>query len=338
MYINLSASNIFTCFGVVMDVALPWTEKYRPKKLEEVVGHGEIVKRLNAYAREKNMPSLLFSGRAGIGKTVCALALANELFDDTMRQNFLELNASDERGIDIVRNKVKDFAAILPYSGANFKIIFLDEADALTSDAQNALRRTMETYAHTTRFVLSANYSSKIIEPIQSRCAMFRFRPLSEGDINKRLKHIAGKEKLKISDDGYKALVYASEGDLRRAINFLQTAASIGEEITEDAVYKTASRARPKQIQELLQEGLKGNFDAARKKLDELLFEYGMSGEDVLLQVYREVIDSDMDQWRKVELIDRIGEYNFRLTEGANDRLQLESLIAYLVLLGSRKK
>lgn len=321
-----------------MDVALPWTEKYRPKRLDEVVGHGEIVKRLKAYAKQKSMPSLLLSGRAGIGKTVCALALAHELFGDTMRQNFLELNASDERGIDTIRNKVKDFAAIIPYGNANFKIIFLDEADALTSDAQNALRRTMETCAASTRFILSANYSSKIIEPIQSRCAVFRFKPLAEEDIRKRLKHIAEKEKVEVSEDGYKALIYAGEGDMRRAINLLQTAASIREKVTEDIVYKTASRARPKQVQELLHAGLKGEFDAARKKLDELLFEYGMSGEDVLLQLYREVIDSDMDQWQKVEIIDRIGEYNFRMTEGANDRLQLESLIAYLVLAGSKKK
>jgi replication factor C small subunit len=281
------------------------------------------------------MPNLLFAGMSGIGKTACALALGREIFGDTLQQNFLELNASDERGIDVIRGKIKDFAAILPYGGARFKIIFLDECDSMTRDAQSALRRTMETYSATARFILSANYSSKIIEPIQSRCALFRFKPLSEAEITHRLKHMAGKEGLDVEEDGYKALVYASEGDMRRAINFLQTAGTLGEKIGEETVFRTASKAKPKEARELIELGLAGDFEKARKRLDALLFEYGMSGEDVLLQLYREVVASDMDQRLKVQLIDRIGEYNFRVTEGANERIQLEALLAYLVLLGS---
>lgn len=320
----------------MIDIGLPWTEKYRPKKLKDVVGHTPIVKRLEAYVGMNNMPNMLFAGQPGIGKTVCSVALANEIFKDSFSQNFLELNASDERGIDIIRGKIKDFAASLPYGGTRFKIIFLDEADALTRDAQNALRRTMENYSRTCRFVLSCNYSSKIIEPIQSRCALFRFKPLPEEDIEKRLKHVVKEEDLKVEKGAYKALVYASEGDMRKAINYLQTASATAENITEEDVYKVAARAKPEEVKKLLELGLSGNFGESRKMLDSLLFTYGMSGEEVILQVYKEVIDSDIDDLKKIQLIDKIGEYNFRITEGANERIQLESLIAHLVLLGKK--
>lgn len=316
---------------------LPWTEKYRPKKLKEVVGHKDIVKRLESYVEQKNMPSMLFAGPAGVGKTASALALGHELFKDTMSQNLMELNGSDERGIDIIRGKIKDFAAILPYGDAKVKIIFLDEADALTREAQNALRRTMETYAGTCRFILSANYSSRIIEPIQSRCSLFRFKPLNETEIVHRLKHIVEEEKLSVSEDAYKALIYASEGDMRRAINFLQTASALDGKITEDTVYKVAAKAKPKEVGELIKLALAGEFENARKKLDKLLFEYGMAGEDVMLQLYREIISSDIEPKKKVEIIDRLGEYNFRLTSGSNERIQLEAFLAYLVLIAEGK-
>jgi len=318
-----------------MEIELPWTEKYRSKKLDDnIVGQHEIVRRLKAYAKQRSMPNLLFAGPPGVGKTLCAIALAYELFDDSFGQNFMELNASDERGIDVVREQIKNYAATLPFGGVRFKVIFLDEADALTRDAQNALRRTMENTSATTRFILSANYSSKIMEPIQSRCALFRFRPLSEEHITDRLKHIAQKEKIHVETDGYKALVYASEGDMRKAINFLQTASTLGEKVTEDVIYKVAAKARPKEVKELIELAMEGKFEQARKKLDALLYEYGLSGEDVILQLYREIIGYDIDQKKKIELIDKIGECNFRMTEGANERIQLEALLAYLVLIG----
>ncbi|MFH0986930.1 MAG: replication factor C small subunit [Candidatus Micrarchaeota archaeon] len=317
---------------------LPWTEKYRPKKLSQVIGHEPIMKRLEVYAKQKNMPSMLFAGPAGIGKTTAALALAHELYGDEYGENFLELNASDERGIDVIRGKIKDFAAAMPYGDAKFKIIFLDEADALTNDAQSALRRTMENYTRTTRFILSCNYSSKIIEPIQSRCALFRFKPLTEKEIVRGLEGISKEEKISPDKTAYEALVYASEGDMRKSINYLQTASSMGGKIDENAVYAVASRARPKEVNEMITLALAGKFEPARKALDRLMFEYGMSGEDVILQVYREIVSSAViDDRKKVELIDKIGEYDFRLTEGANERIQLESLIAHLVLVGMKK-
>lgn len=320
-----------------MELALPWVEKYRPKKLDEVVGQKNVVERLEAYAKAKDMPHMLFTGRAGIGKTVCALALANGLYGEEGR-NVLELNASDERGIDVIRGKIKDFAATLSMGEVPFKVIFLDESDSLTRDAQNALRRTMEKYSRTCRFVLSCNYSSKIIEPIQSRCALFRFTPLDEKDIVKRLEHVAKEEKLKVDKKAYDALVYVAEGDLRRAINTLQVASTLSKKVSEDSVYKVAAKARPEEVREMIELALKGKFIEARKALDALLYDYALSAEDILLQVHREVTNSDkFDSKQTVALVDRIGEASFRVTEGANERIQLEAFLAQLVLMGGKK-
>src|SRR5660397_34443 len=208
-----------------------WIEKYRPKKLDDVVGQVEVIKRLKSYVQSRNLPHLLFSGPPGVGKTASAICVARELFGDDWLNNFTELNASDERGIDVVRTKIKNFARTAPLGEAEFKIIFLDEADALTSDAQSALRRTMEKYTSSCRFILSCNYSSKIIEPIQSRCAVFRFRQLKEKDIKLYLTRIAKSEKIDLSDDAADALVHVAAGDMRKAVNSLQVAASLGDKV-----------------------------------------------------------------------------------------------------------
>ena len=176
-----------------------WIEKYRPEKLDDIAGQDEIVRRLKSYVKTRNLPHLLFSGPPGVGKTAASISIVREIYGEGWRNNFIELNASDERGIDIIRHKVKDFARMAPLGDADFKVIFLDEADALTNDAQSALRRTMERYSATTRFILSCNYSSKIIEPIQSRCAVYRFRALSGEAIGKRISYIAAEENLVVS-------------------------------------------------------------------------------------------------------------------------------------------
>ena len=310
-----------------------WIEKYRPKRLKEVIGQEEIVERLESYVKNKSMPHLLFAGRPGTGKTSCAIALVREFFGDGWRLNFQELNASDERGIETVRNKVKDFARMAPI-GSDFKIIFLDEADALTGDAQAALRRTMEMYTRTCRFILSCNYSSKIIEPIQSRCAVFSFRPLRSDDVKKYLRHIAKSEKLDISDDGMEALIYVAQGDMRRATNSLQVAAALGGKVTEDTIYRSTQTVRPEQVQALINTALKGDFSKSRKLLEELLIEYALAGEDLVKQVHRGIYDLNIKERDKVRLIDKTGEAEFRMVEGANPRIQLESLLAQFSVIG----
>ncbi len=311
-----------------------WIEKYRPFKLDDVVGQKETVERLRSYIRTRNLPHLLFSGPPGVGKTATSVSIARELFGDSWRENFTELNASDERGIDVVRTKIKNFAKTTPIGGADFKIIFLDEADALTSDAQSALRRTMERYTNNCRFILSCNYSSKIIEPIQSRCAVYRFRPLSDEAVAERVRFVAENENLDIADDGVDAIKYVAQGDMRKAINALQAAALIADTIHQEAIYKITATARPEQVRDLIMIALGGNFGAARKHLDSLLLEQGLSGEDVVGQIYRAMFEVDIPEKMMVEMIDVIGEIDFRLTEGANERIQLESLLAHFALSG----
>ncbi len=274
-----------------------------------------------------NLPTVLHN-------TTAALALSRELFGEHWGHNFLELNASDERGINVIREKVKEFARTKPIGSAGFKIIFLDEADALTQDAQQALRRTMEMFSNNVRFILSCNYSSKIIEPIQSRCAIFRFRPLNDDAIAGRIEYIAESEGLKLTEDGLQALLYVAEGDMRRAINVLQAAAALDTVITDENVFLVASRARPEDVRGMMELALDGNFLKARDKLREILLKQGLSGEDVVIQMHKEVFNLPIPEDKKVALADKIGEYNFRLVEGANEMIQLEALLAQFTIMG----
>jgi replication factor C small subunit len=280
------------------------------------------------------MPHLLFAGPAGTGKTTCGLALAKELFGELWKHNLHELNASDERGIDVVRGKIKEFARTAPLGEDGFKIIFLDEADALTGAAQAALRRTMEIYSRTCRFVMSCNFSSKIIDPIQSRCAVFRFRPLKAEDVERYLKFVAVKEELNIDKEAYESLTYLAQGDLRRAINGLQMAAAANVDLTSDVVYQAVAAARPEEVKEALEMSLNNNFAGARERLDTLQITYGLAGEDVLRQMHRSVRDIEVTDTIKVKMIEKLAEADFRLSEGANARIQIEAVIANFAVLG----
>ncbi len=266
----------------------PWVEKYRPKNLDEIVGQDHIVHRLKRYVDEESMPNLMFTGPAGVGKTTTALALAKSILGDYWRQNFLELNASDARGIDTVRTNIKNFCRLKPV-GAPFRIIFLDEVDNMTKDAQHALRREMEMYTKTSSFILSCNYSSKIIDPIQSRCAIFRFAPVKGNHIIKRLEIIAQKEELDIDIKAIESIVYFAEGDLRKAINILQASASVSEKITEKSIHEVVSKARPKDVKKMINKALSGDFLGARNILREVMVVQGISGEDMVTQIYQEV-------------------------------------------------
>jgi len=313
-----------------------WAEKYRPKRLSEVINQKHVVERVKAFVEEKNIPSMLFAGPPGTGKTTVALCIAYELYGKNWRQNVLELNASDARGIDVIRGQVKDFARTKPIGEVPYKIIILDEADALTADAQNALRRTMESYTSVSRFILIANYSSKIIEPIQSRCAVFRFKSLAEADIKRFIQRIVTEEKLKITEDGIKAIIEISEGDLRKVANLLQAAASLEKKITADTIYDVASRAKPTDVKEMLELALKGKFEDARKKLQDLLLKQGLSGSDIISEIHRQLYSLNLPEELKVQLVEKCGEYEFRISEGGSELIQLEALLAQFLLASKR--
>jgi len=313
-----------------------WTEKYRPSDFSEIKGQKEIVKRVKAFVEQQNLPHLLFTGPAGVGKTSLSLVIAKKLFKDSWRQNFLELNASDERGIDVVRNKVKDFARTRAIGDVPFKIIYLDECDALTREAQQALRRTMENYTQTCRFILSANYSSKIIEPIQSRCVVFRFKQLDKKDIIAIIEKIAEQEKIKIDEKAKEALYGICEGDCRKLENVLQSSAAITEYITEDIVHSMASVAKPKDVKEILELALSNKFIEARNRLLELMLSYGLAGIDIIKQIQKEILELSIDNKSKMLLIEKCGEIEFRLTEGSDEFIQLEALLSQFALIGNK--
>jgi DNA polymerase III delta prime subunit len=264
-----------------------------------------------------------------IHNTTSATAIAREVFGDAWRGNFLELNASDERGIDVVRDRIKTFARSA-FGGHRYRIIFLDEADSLTPDAQAALRRTMEQYADKTRFILSCNYSSKIIDPIQSRCAVFRFAPLDDAAIAAQLTEIATAEGLEITEEGMAALVTAAQGDMRRGINTLQAAATVGDRVDAEAVYEIAAAARPEAITAMVDAAIAGEFTSARRQLRALIVEEGVAGQDIINQLHRSVWEFDLGEEATIRLMEQIGEVDYRISVGADEQIQLEALLAGL--------
>lgn len=314
-----------------------WAEKYRPFKLTEVINQKHIVERIKAFAKDRNVPNMLFAGPPGSGKTTVAIAIAREIYGKEWRANVLEKNSSDERGIDVIRGAVKDFARTKSIGQVPWKIIILDEADALTQEAQQALRRTMETYTSVSRFILIANYSSKIIEPIQSRTAVFRFKSLTAADIKTFIERIVEGEKLKISSDAYDVVITLSEGDLRKVANLLQAASALGEKITADIVYDVASRAKPDDVKKMLEATLKGRFSDARNILQDMLLKQGLAGSDIIREIHRQIYSLDgLSEEMKVKLIERCGEYEFRISEGGSDLIQLEALLAQFMLTNKK--
>lgn len=325
--------------------SLIWTEKYRPQTFKDIKGQKDIIEKVQAFVKTKNMPHLLFAGPAGVGKTTLALVIAKELYGEHWRENTLELNASDERGIDIVRVKVKDFARTKALGDVPFKLIYLDESDALTREAQQALRRTMENYTKTCRFIFSCNFSSKILDPIQSRCAIFRFKPIPKEEMEKFLSEkLLGAEGLAFpgnpqlsSRPVLDALYEASGGDMRRALNILQSCSVISKELTPELIYSMASVATPKEVRDVLQQAVRGDFSGARKQLLSTMLSYGVSGLDIIKQVQKEIWNLSLDDRKKMELVDKCGEVEFRMVEGSDEYLQLESFLAFVALVGTKR-
>ena len=314
-----------------------WTEKYRPSKFEDVVGQHEIIKRIKSLVQAMNIPHFLFAGPAGTGKSTLALIVVKDLYGPSWKDNYLELNASNERGIDVVRQKVKDFARTKAIKDVPFKVIFLDEADALTKEAQQALRRTMENYSNTCRFILSCNYSSKIIDPIQSRCVSFRFKILEKKDISEIIKKVSEKEGLKISQDAYEAIYEASEGDCRKAINLLQATASIAIDINAEMIGMIASSTKPTGIKIILDYALAGDFINSRDKLLDVMLKESISGTDMVKAIQKEIWNLQIEPELKVRLTEKTGETEFRMTEGSDEFVQLQALLASFLLAGQGK-
>lgn len=325
--------------SAAQEYELLWAEKYRPRTLDEIVNQRDTVIRLKKFVEEKNMPHLLFAGPPGTGKTTAAHCLAHDLYGDNYRAYMLELNASDERGIEVIRSKVKEFARSMVSGEVPFKIVLLDEADNMTPDAQQALRRLMELFTINTRFILIANYPSKIIEPIQSRCAVFRFTSLSKDDVVGRLKWIAEEEGVELEDEALEVIYELSEGDMRRAINVLQASSALGK-VTVESVYRVVGLAHPREVREMVKLALAGDFTGARGKLRELMINYGLSGLDVIKQVHREIFGAELKlpEELKVLIADYAGEIQYRLTEGSDDEIQLNAFLAKLALLGKKFK
>jgi len=315
-----------------------WVEKYRPKSLSEMVNQKEIVARLESFVKSQNVPHCIFAGPPGTGKTTAALSMARDLYGAAYREHLMELNASDERGINVVREKVKSFARVRTLGEIPFKILILDEADNMTRDAQQALRRTMEKYTVTCRFILIANYSGRILEPIQSRCAPFRFRYLKREDQAAHLRHVAEAEAVELRDDGADALYGVCGGDLRKSINSLQAAASLGKPVTAETVYSVAGRANPVDVHAMIATAIQGNFIEARKQLREMIIKYGVAGSDIIKQIHRDLFKLDIPEQWKIKLADAIGEVDFRLVEGGNEEVQLSALLAKLAEAGYKMK
>ena len=310
-----------------------WVEKYRPTKLSSIINQKEIIGSLRSLLKNPSeMPHLMFSGSAGVGKTTAALCLAREILGDSWREYTLELNASDERGINMVRERVKKFAR---FSGLDtnipFKLVILDEADEMTSDAQTALRRIIEDTARHCRFIIIANNISKIIEPLQSRCAVFKFTRIPEEDVISHLEEVCKKEKIKYNQEGLKTIYEYAEGDMRHSINILQAAASLGT-INEDNVKASAGLTKTSDVGEVLKMALAGKITDARNKTIELIKVYGMSESDFLKYLNEEcykIKTANLSQ-----ILETIAKYDYRLIIGANPEIQLSALLAELGNIG----
>lgn len=324
-----------------LNLELPWVEKYRPKYLSEVVGNTETINALRRIAKDGNLPHMILSGSPGIGKTTAVLCLARELLGDDprlLKEAVLELNASDDRGIDVVRNMIKTFAqkkVTLPHN--RHKIVILDEADSITPSAQQALRRTMEIYSNSTRFVFSCNQSNKIIEPLQSRCSILRFNRLRDEDILVVLKRILEREHIEsYSDDGLGALIFTSDGDMRQAVNNLQSVYYGFGLINSENVFKIVDMPNPLVVHRMLTDALRGDVDAGLAVLKEL-WDKGYSAIDIVnvcFRVCKTITGDNVDGERQLELLRKVGECQMRVVEGVASYLQLSGMLVGVSRVG----
>ncbi|KAJ7965533.1 Replication factor C subunit like [Quillaja saponaria] len=319
-------------FGTPPDnKATPWVEKYRPQSLEDVAAHRDIVDTIDRLTSENRLPHLLLYGPPGTGKTSTVLAVARKLYGAQYRNMILELNASDDRGIDVVRQQIQDFASTQSFSfgvKSSVKLVLLDEADAMTKDAQFALRRVIEKYTKSTRFSLICNNVNKIIPALQSRCTRFRFAPLDAVHVTERLKHVIKAEGLDVPDSGLAALVRLSNGDMRKALNILQSTNMASEQITEEAVYLCTGNPLPKDIEQISYWLLNEQFSDSFKRISDMKTRKGLALVDIVREVTMFVFKIKMPSDVRVQLINDLADIEYRLSFGCNDKLQLGSVIA----------
>ncbi|GBP83522.1 Replication factor C subunit 2 [Eumeta japonica] len=309
---------------------IPWIEKYRPQSFEDIVGNEEAVSRLAVFARNGNAPNVILAGPPGVGKTTTVLCLARLLLGPALRDAVLELNASNDRGIDVVRNKIKMFAqqkVTLP--PGRHKLVILDEADSMTDGAQQALRRTMELYSSTTRFALAANASDKIIEPIQSRCAVVRFSRLTDGQVLAKLVAVCRAEDLPYTEEGLSAVAFTAQGDLRHALNNLQATARGFGRIEPDLVFKVCDEPHPLFVRSALEACVRGDLSAAHAPIAKL-WRLGYAPEDIVANVFRVCKTLEAPESTRLAFVREIGVTQARLADGLATPLQLAGLLARL--------
>lgn len=315
-----------------MELQLPWVEKYRPKRLEDLVAHEDIIHILTRLIDSDNLPHLLLYGPPGTGKTSTIVAAAKRMYGAKSYSSMaLELNASDARGIDVVRNQIKEFAGTRQLFSNGIKLIILDEADAMTSDAQNALRRIIEKYTKNARFCLICNYVSKIIPALQSRCTRFRFAPLSRDQIRDRLIHVAKEEKVDYTDHGIEAILSLSGGDMRRVLNLLQTTAMSSTKVDESSVFLTSGAPLPSDLEVITHTLLNDKFSEAQEKITALCKTKGYALADILSDLTTVVSSMELPPGALAEILDGLSNVEYRLAFGTDEEIQCASLVGVFV-------
>ncbi|ORX94680.1 P-loop containing nucleoside triphosphate hydrolase protein [Basidiobolus meristosporus CBS 931.73] len=306
---------------------LPWVEKYRPETLEDLVSQKDITTTIERFIQENRLPHLLFYGPPGTGKTSTILASARNLYGANYKSMILELNASDDRGIDVVREQIKSFASTRKIFSSGFKMIILDEADAMTQAAQAALRRVIEKYTKNVRFCLICNYVSKIIPALQSRCTKFRFSPLEPTQIEARLQMIIEKENVNLTESGKKALFKLSNGDMRRILNVLQACHAAYDEIDDIAVYTCTGQPLPHDIEKIVTWMLNEEFNTAQSNFSKLKTEKGLALQDIVTEIANYIDAIEFPPNVRVYLLDKLAEIEYKLAGGATESIQTSALI-----------
>lgn len=327
---------------------LPWTEKYRPATLDEVVAHDEILGTLRRLMKLGSMPHLLFYGPPGTGKTTTIRACAHHLYGkDRIRANVLEMNASDDRGIDVVRNQVREFSSTSSIfsmmgpssststgsSSAPFKLVVLDEADQMSHDAQAALRRVIEKYTKNVRFCILCNHINKVIPALQSRCTRFRFAPVKKAAMMPRLRHVVEQEGVPFTPEGLAAAYRLCQGDLRRCLNTMQSAALSMNSITEESVYRVTGNPTPTEVTALVSDMLSADFATCWPKVEAAVAEKGLSMMDLVREIHPVMMAMDLPQDCKCFLLSKLADLEYYAAGGAREAVGLAGLLGAFQLV-----